>query len=384
LLAQGIDLRCVSVGWQEAQLWDESFADDGCVLLAPDEHNIKKQAQAFASWCEVNAVDIVMGVNSVAIISSLVHLSEEIRILSRCANAFDHGYQITICAYERLSQIIALAPRQIEDLVTDYGVERSRITLIPNGASVARFSDASRQPRGTSEIIRLGYLGRLEHSQKGILHLPGILKRLNEKDIFFSLSIAGKGVHEAALRRELNSFVRSGEVEFVGALGPDEIADYLRGIDVFVFPSHFEGSPNALIEAMMSGCVPAAWRLEGITDFLIEDNISGVLAETGDCQELADKVAGLAKDRERLQVISEKASKIARDQFSLERVVTDYTRLIQGVMTKPPGPIQVKSWKHFQVEPVFYRPVWRRLIPAWLKKACRRALFILHFSDRYE
>jgi hypothetical protein len=130
LLARGIDLRCITVGQREADLWEDDYADEGCVLLAENESSVKKQAKAFCRWCEENSVDIVMGVNSVAILSALPHLSPNIRMMSRCANAFDHGYRITVSCYERLNRIIALAPGQINDLVYFAREQRDNATEI--------------------------------------------------------------------------------------------------------------------------------------------------------------------------------------------------------------------------------------------------------------
>ena len=384
LLAHGIDLRCVTVGKREAALWDDSFADDGCVLLAENESSIKKQAQAFCQWCEQSDVDIVMGVNSVAILSALPHLPHNIRFMSRCANAFDHGYKITVSCYERLSRVIALAPRQIDDLVNNYGADKEKIALIPNGTKVDRFEAASNLTRGKSKSIRLGFLGRLEHTQKGVLYLPEILHRLKESHIDFSLSIAGKGVHEASLRQQLATHVSSGEVVFLGALGPEEIAGYLANIDVYVFPSHFEGSPNALIEAIMAGCVPAAWQLDGITDFLINDGVTGLIEKTGECHLLADRIASLAIDRDLLKTMSRQVSAEAKKRFNLDRVVNDYLRVIDKVMDEPTIKYQVKPWDQFQIEPAFYEPYWRKFIPVWFKRALKKIFFKLGLVDRFE
>ena len=384
LLEHGIDLRCVTVGQQEAGLWEEDFVDDCCVLLAATESNVKKQAQFFSRWCEDEGVDIVMGVNSVAILSALPHLPANIRFMSRCANAFDHGYRITVSCYERLSRLIALAPRQIEDLVNDYGAQRDRIELIPNGTSIERFQSAAECTRGTSEAIRLGFLGRLEHSQKGVLHLPGILSRLKENEVNFTLAVAGKGVHEAKLKQELDSYIQAGKVRFIGALAPSEIPAYFAEIDVYLFPSHFEGSPNALIEAIMSGCVPAAWQVGGIIDFLVEDETNGMLAEVGDCHSLADKITVLANDRERLNTMSQNASLTARERFSLPRVINDYVRVVREVMSEPVMAYKVKSWADFQIEPAFHQPFWRQLIPPAAKKFIKKSLFKLNLVNRYE
>jgi len=74
LLTHGTDLRCVSVGRDEARLWEGAYADEGCILLAPRAISFKLRAQAFADWCETEQIDIVMGINPGGILSSFPHL----------------------------------------------------------------------------------------------------------------------------------------------------------------------------------------------------------------------------------------------------------------------------------------------------------------------
>ena len=76
--------------------------------------------------------------------------------------------------------------------------------------------------------------------------------------------------------------VDAGRVEFVGPIGPADVPGFLAETDVFAFTSHFEGCPNALLEAMMAGAVPVSWRLPGITDFLIDHGRTGFLCDVGD------------------------------------------------------------------------------------------------------
>ena len=123
------------------------------------------------NWCMDQSVDIVMGINSVAILSALPHLPGNIRVMSRCANSFDHGYKITVSCYERLAGIIAQTPCQVHDRSENYGVAKNRLNLIPNGIEIAKFKDAALRPWGESSALRLGFLGRLEHNQKGVLFL---------------------------------------------------------------------------------------------------------------------------------------------------------------------------------------------------------------------
>lgn len=375
LLAEGIDMRCLSVGYDEATLWNDQFADEGCLLLAAKETSVKRQAQIFTTWCEDNKVDLVMAVNSIAILSALPHLPQQIRVISRCANAFDHGYKISLSCYERLHRVVALAPKQIQELTTIYGAEKSRIVLIPNATKVERFELAAAKSRGEQKVLSLGFLGRIEHKQKGVLFLPEILQSLHDKKVAFKLTIAGKGIHDAELKSRLDFFVKNNMVKFIGQLHPDEIPEFLANTDIFLFPSLFEGSPNALIEAMMAGSVPAAWDLKGIIDCLVEDGVTGVLSEPADTIGLADKIALLAFDRPRLKIMSENVSSWASKNLSQTRLVKDYKMLIESVMNEPVKKWQPKLWKEFEVDKAFHATGWRRLIPKSIKRLIKSIIF---------
>jgi len=384
LLEHGIDMRCVSVGQDEAKLWEEAFVDEGCVLLDADETNVKEQAKAFVNWCENSEVDIVMGINSVAILSALPHLPEKIRVMSRLASISDHGYKITVLSYDRLARIVATAPRHVYELTKNYGVEKERLCLIPNGIAPSLFDVATRSRRGKASNLRLGFLGRFEHNHKGVLFLPEIIRCLRDKGAEFTFRIAGKGVYGKALELEFREFIRQGTVEFVGSLSPSEVPAFLADVDVFLFPSQFEGCPNTLLEVMMAGCVPVASQIDDVTDFIIEDGRTGFLCPIGDCASFADRIAELAEDRKRLRGMAETAALTARERFSQDRVVADYAQLINQVMQEPTLPWTPRPWSEFKLAPAFESPAWRAAIPAPLKRILKRCLFHLRLSKRYE
>jgi glycosyltransferase involved in cell wall biosynthesis len=367
----GVDVFCVSVGHKEAALWQEQFADNGCVLLAPESTDLKRQAQIFAAWCEEENVDVVIGINSAGILASLPHLPEHVRTVARCANGFDHGYRITLICHERLARIVALTPRLERDLVQQYGAEADKMRLIPNGIDPAVFEAAAVVRRGERRALRLGFLGRLEHRQKGVLFLPDIVAYLEGRRTPYVLRIAGKGIHEPRLRKKLAVEIRQGTVEFVGPLAPNDVPAFLGSTDVFLFPSQFEGCPNALLEAMMAGCAPICWRLEGITDFVVDDGSTGLLAPKGDCAGFADLICQLADDRNLLQRIAQNAAANARVRFTQDRVGRDYANLFREVMKEPPPEWTPRPWSEFQPDPEFRRR-WTGLIPDRWKRPVRQ------------
>ncbi len=384
LLEYDIDMRCVSVGKAEGDLIEDAFVDDGCVLLAETITDIKKQATVFADWCEKTGVDIVFAINSVAILSALPYLPEKIRVMARCANAFDHGYKITVSCYDRLMRIVTTAPRHGRDLIEGYDVDADRISMIPNGIDPLLFENAAKIRRGEDTVLRLGFLGRLEHNQKGVLFLPEILRHLHKQGVKLTCKIAGKGVHGKVLEAELKSFIQNGSVSLIGALQPNEVADFFQNIDVYLFPSRFEGCPNALLEAIMAGCVPVAWRLEGITDFIIKDGVTGFVCPIAECEAFASRIAELSENRKLLEKMSVATAIDARKRFSKERVGKDYSLLICEVMQTPPLPWTPLPWSSFQLDPAFAdHNSWQSFLPESLKRAIKNFLFYVGLSDRY-
>lgn len=353
LKAHGINMYCVAVGKDQAELWEDCYADINTVLIAADTYNVKKQTISFVAWCKDNNIHMVMGINSEAILSSIPHLPQNIRVVSRCANAFDHGYRITMSGRERLQAIFALTPRLQYDLINTYDADPKLIHLIPNGIDSFPFENAAQKERGHQKVLQLGFLGRLEHNQKGVMHLPKLIKELHVIQVPFHLSIAGKGQDRVKLEQALGPWIDLGQITFLGPLTRNQVPDFLKKIDLYIFPSHFEGCPNSLLEAMMAACVPISWTIKGITDYVLEDGVTGFLAEVGDCEHMAENIQKLNNDRILLREISYNTAKDARARFTPELTATSYAKVIQEVMKKPLLDLTPLPWSKFVPDPNF-------------------------------
>lgn len=371
LSAFGIDLRCVSLGYNEAELWNDDFADAGCHKLASRCIGLKRQAKQFVDWCADERINIVIGLNSAGILSAIPHLPEEVRVIARCANAFDEGYRLTVSGRKRLVRIVALSPRQRDDLVRGYGVKSELIELIPNGISPISFDNRVRGLRGKSERLELGFLGRLEHTQKGVLHLPGIVDALSRLGVPFRLRIAGKGRDERALRQLLSSEIATGTVEFIGRLPPAIVPEFLASIDIFLLTSHFEGMPNSLLEAMISGTVPVCFNIPGITDYMISHGRSGYLVGQEDCSGMAEHISMLDRNRELLLELQFAAIIDARTRFSAAVCAGHYARVFRQAMIESPIPWVPRPWGQFVADENF-RGYCRRFVPSRARSLLRR------------
>ena len=378
LETHGITMYCVALGRQQATLWEEGYADKNTVLLAANTYNLKKQAKVFVKWCETMKIDIVMGINSEAILSAIPHLPIHIRVVSRCANAFDHGYRITMSGRERLQAIFAITPRLQEDLINKYDADSAIMHLIPNGIDPSPFENASQRERGHVEKLQLGFLGRLEHNQKGVMHLPNLVKNLNALEIPFHLSIAGKGTDREKLEKALEPSIKTGQVSFLGSLTRTQVPDFLAKTDIYIFPSHFEGCPNALLESMMAGCVAMSWTIKGITDYLLQEEETGFLHTVGDCEHMAANIKKLNDNRILLRLVSKQAAKDARLRFTSELTAAAYAKVLNEVMNQSVFDISVLPWGKFKPDVNF-----KQKGDPWLPRGVKRKIknLILYFRN---
>ncbi|MEX2601287.1 MAG: glycosyltransferase family 4 protein [Balneolaceae bacterium] len=140
-------------------------------------------------------------------------------------------------------------------------------------------------PGRSTRILHVGRLAPVK--QQGLL--IEAFGRLKETHPEWSLDILGDGEEREALEREIGHRNLKGRVLLHGHV--DDPSDYYHRAALFVLASRYEGSPNALLEAMAHG-VPAVVpdNLPGALEF-VTDGETGLVYKHGDVKDLAEKMA---------------------------------------------------------------------------------------------
>ena len=163
---------------------------------------------------------------------------------------------------------------------------------------------------------RLLFVGWLEEF-KGIYEMLSASKNLKDSYIDFQLSIAGRGDADISAMRFVKENDLEDHVRFLGWLDEKSLESELAQHDIFVLPSHHEGLPNAMVEALASGLAVIVTSVGLIPDYII-DKKNALLTMPKDIESLELAMKSLILDQELRVSIAKRGHVLAKGSFSTD------------------------------------------------------------------
>ena len=191
----------------------------------------------------------------------------------------------------RAAQVVALWPQAAASLGFLYGVDASRLSIIPNARSSDEFRPPSSRERAESrsrlglpaDVPVVGWVGSISHEKHLDLAIDAIA-RLDD----VHLLVVGDGPGRADAEKHART-VLAGRATFSGAL--DDVTAAYRAIDVLLLTSRTEGMPGVVIEAAMSN-VPVVATNVGAIPSMFDMGIHGeVLTADASPEEVSSAVS---------------------------------------------------------------------------------------------
>lgn len=202
----------------------------------------------------------------------------------------------------RYAAQIIVTTSALRKTLLDRGVPAQKLTWIPNGVNTTTFCPP-RVPEPRTGL-RLLFVGRMT-AQKNLTVLVEATACQAGLGAGVILRMVGDGPRVPALHRLMD---RCPVAAWIEPTIPNEcLPAVYRWADVFVLPSHVEGHPKALLEAMACGLACIGNRAAGI-EGLLQHGRNGLLFD-GTVGDLSNQIARLVADRR----LREQLGRHARD-----------------------------------------------------------------------
>jgi glycosyltransferase involved in cell wall biosynthesis len=233
-----------------------------------------------------------------------------------------------------------------DELMALAGVPREKITVIENGVDPSRFGpltpearQAARARHGIEDVLAVLVSGRVcpQKNQLGVLRALARLRARGELPAGLRVLFAGRGAppwYAAGLRALARRWGVAPAVRWLGVVNP--IADLVAAADAVLLPSHYEGLPNAVIEAMTSA-TPVLVSPAANTDALVTDGVEG-LCTTTDPEAIARALLRLAAlDARERCALGTRGRAHAVERFAVARMAGRTMELYERLLGSVPS-----------------------------------------------
>jgi glycosyltransferase involved in cell wall biosynthesis len=182
--------------------------------------------------------------------------------------------RITRAVLRRVDVVLCQSERWKTVFQRETGLPDTRFVVIQNWIDSTPY--LSCEPPASADPLVVLYLGWVE-TYKGIFDLISAISDNRDALRNVHVAVCGAGSQLAMAKQRVAELKLNDRFEFHGWVDSATKLDWLKRANIFVLPSHFEGMPNALMEAMASGRACIATAVGGVPDLLCAPSLGRVV-----------------------------------------------------------------------------------------------------------
>lgn len=219
--------------------------------------------------------------------------------------------------FARAARIVVTTEDMRKDIERRAPPIAHKVVIVPNYVDTSLF----RPGESTGSGQQLIFIGRLE-PQKNI---GALLEAITRLDVH--LQIIGNGSLKDELKSKYGNM--NGRLAWIDRVPHAQLPGHLNKADVFVLPSHFEGHPKALIEAMSCGLAVVGADAPGING-VITNGGNGVLCGT-DADSIEQAIRNLLANQSLRRRLGKSARTFAENNYSLDSIAQKENDLLSSL-----------------------------------------------------
>ncbi|WP_455587181.1 glycosyltransferase family 4 protein [Bacteroides sp.] len=195
--------------------------------------------------------------------------------------------------------------------------------------SLSEHFKISNTPKTFNTTITLGVVSRMERI-KGMDLIIDAFALIKKRFPSTRLMVVGDGYSSVKdnMRKQAIELNLNESIQWTGRQPIEELPEIYKQMDIVLIPSRSEGFGLTAIEAMSQGCVVVASNIGGLPE-IIKDGVNGLLHQTENIKDIAEKTNYLIENPDVMKQMSEKAIEAVK-QYSIEK----YTELFGDLYRK--------------------------------------------------
>lgn len=211
---------------------------------------------------------------------------------TRIYNQFDRW------SHRAADRVITVCNEFAEELKRK-GVSNDQLRLLHNPIRPSEPLSESKKVQLRAELglrentLVLLSVGRLSKEKGHADLLRAVAATRNQVHVNIALVMAGDGPERSRLQELRSELGLEGVVQFIGFC--ENVQPFFAIADIFVLPSHSEGSPNALLEALDAGVAVVATSVGGVPE-IVTHQISALLVPSRDISRMSDAIVELVSN----------------------------------------------------------------------------------------
>lgn len=209
---------------------------------------------------------------------------------------------------------------------------RGKVMEIVNGVKLGPARGGGAPAGGGHRLVFVGWMQR----HKGIFEVLDAFVQILRRYPDAVLTMVGGGGEVESFRQAATQAGVVRNIRLLGWVAPEDVPRILSENDVFLLPSHHEGLPNALLEAMAAGLPVIATRVGSIPDVL--DASSGILVPVGDSAAIAGAVDGLFSDPQLAGRLGAQARRVVESRHDANRIWPLYAEAVARATNEKSSP----------------------------------------------
>ena len=192
-----------------------------------------------------------------------------------------------------------------------FGMPLERTVIFPWGTDIEHFTPKTFEPSNVQTFTL--FCSRSWESIYGVDVLAKAFVKVANQNPNVDLILLGGGSQGAKIRQILMSGGVLDRVHFGGHVGQKDLPRWYHMADLYISPSHVDGSSVTLMEALACGLPCLVSDIPGNREW-IEDGVNGWLFRDGDVSDLAEKILYAIKNRDTFEMIGTTARRTAEQK----------------------------------------------------------------------